>query len=160
MSDFDPYQNQDSFGSQPQGGMPTGQGDGSVWNAPPAALRAATKKEFLQMPENQSLRKQIRTAAIICYVCAGITLLVAIFAGSALSIIDVVILVGLGLGIHLAQSKVCAIVLAVYAVANVIITLVVNGSLGGWLIILAAVYACIATFKLDKAWNAYRNGMN
>lgn len=122
----------------------------------PIAPKAATKKEFLQLPENTKLRKNIRAAAIICYVCAGITLLAALGTGSYSTIVDVLILVGLGLGIHLAQSKACAIILTVYGAINVIVTLLVAGSLGGWLPLLAGIFGIVYTSRLSKAWKAYQ----
>lgn len=126
---------------------------GTVSHAP----TANTKKEFLQLPENAKLKKELRTSAIICYICAGITLLVGLFAAeNPYVFIDVALLVGLGLGIHLKQSKACAIALAVYAVINTVIGLASTGRFSGWLILLAGVYAVIYTFKLDKAWKQYR----
>ena len=121
------------------------------------APTANTKKEFLQLPENAKLKKELRTSAIICYICAGITLLVGLFAAeNPYVFIDVALLVGLGLGIHLKQSKACAIALVVYAVINTVIGLASTGRFSGWLILLAGVYAVIYTFKLDKAWKQYR----
>lgn len=117
--------------------------------------KAATKKEFLKLPENKKIRKEINGAAIICYICAGITLLVSLATGSFSSIVDVVILVGLGLGIHLAKSKVCAIILTVYGAINMIIITAANGSLGGWLPLAAGIFALVYTIKLSKAWKAY-----
>lgn len=86
--------------------------------------RCTTKKEFLMLPENKKLRSQIRGAAIICYICGGLTLLLMIISLNLMMLLDVAILVGLGLGVHLAYSRVCAILLAVYAVFSVIVGLV------------------------------------
>lgn len=121
----------------------------------PTAPKAATKKEFLKLPENTKMRREINGAAIICYVCAGITLLVALGSGSLASILDVLILVGLGLGIHLAQSKACAILLTIYASISVLITLIAYGRLAGWLPLVAGIAALVYTVKLSKAWKAY-----
>ena len=48
---------------------------GNTYGAP---QRAATKKEFLAFPENQKMKKEINTAAILCYICAGITFLISV----------------------------------------------------------------------------------
>ncbi len=118
----------------------------------------ATKKDFLNLPENKKLRSNINASGIICYICAGITLLVSVIAaGSIASLLDVLLLVGLGLGVHLAQNKVCAIILLVYACINTIISIVALGTFGGWLVLLAGIFATIYTIKLDKAWKAYRS---
>lgn len=148
--------------SQPGAGNGTGgQGGAAVYGAAygyDLPRRCATKKEFLALPENRKLRSQLRAAAIICYICAGITLVVAMMAMMVTSLVDVALLVGFGLGIHLAQSRVCAILLAVDAGLNMILSLVVNGTLGGWLIAVAAVFAILCTFKLEKQWKAYQAG--
>lgn len=118
--------------------------------------RCATKKEFLQLPENKKLRSQILGAAIICYISGGLTLLAMLLFTNPMMLLDVAILVGLGLGVHLAYSRVCAILLAVYAVFSVIVGIVVNGTVSGWLIIVAAVFAVLCTFNLEKSWKAYQ----
>lgn len=118
--------------------------------------RCATKKEFLMLPENKKLRSQIRGAAIICYICGGLTLLLMLVSMNLMMLLDVAILVGLGLGVHLAYSRVCAILLAVYAVFSVIVGIVVNGTVSGWLIVLAAVFAVLCTFNLEKGWKIYQ----
>ena len=120
--------------------------------------RALTKKEFLELPENIKLKKNIRSSAIICYVAALLSGVVGflVLDTGAFILLDVAILVGLGLGVHLKQSKVCSVLLLVYAVASCILNLISNGQASGWLIILAGVYAVGATFKLDKQWKAYQ----
>ena len=121
--------------------------------------RVTTKKEFLKLPENKKMRGEISGAAIICYVCAGITL----FAGIAMDLfpavlIDVAILVGMGLGIHLAQSRACAIILLGYSLLNLVLSIIQTGKPAGYLVVIAAVLAVIYTFKAEKAWKEYQQG--
>ena len=121
-----------------------------------ATQKVSTKKEFLQLPENEKLRKSINTSGIICYICAGISLLVGLFMLKSSSVlIDAILLIGLGLGVHLAKSRVCAIILLVYAAINTIYSIVTTGKFSGYIILLAAIYAVINTFKLEKAWKEY-----
>ncbi len=121
------------------------------------APKVATKKEFLDLPENISIKNMLKTSGIFCYICAGLTLIAGIvISGSWLSIIDFLILLVLGLFIHLKQSKVCAILLAVYSVVNVIISKIAFGKFQGWLIVLAGIFAVTSTFRLDKAWKEYQ----
>lgn len=108
-----------------------------------------TKKEFYKHPNVASVRSQIVGAGIFCYISAALSL---VFAGS---IIDALLILGLGLGIHLGKSRVCAIILTVYAVFNMIVTLL-EGTLSGWLILLAGIYAIIYTFKYQSAWEEYQ----
>lgn len=119
---------------------------------------AVTKKQFLTLPENRKIRTEIRSAGIICYICAGITLVLALISLQMTALLDVAILVGLGLGVHLAQSRACAILLTVYAGINMLITLVVLGRFGGWLVLLAGIFAIVYTFKFQKLWKAYQMG--
>ena len=118
--------------------------------------KVTTKKEFLALPENIQTGKMLKTSGIFCYVCAGLTLVLGLATGNYLSVVDFLILLVLGLFIHLRQSKVSAILLAVYSVINVIIGLIAFQKFQGWLIILAAVYAVTSAFKLDKAWKEYQ----
>lgn len=121
--------------------------------------KAETKKEFLELPQNSKIKKELRSNAIICYVCAGISLALALFVLKQPTIlIDVVLVLGLALGIHLKQSRVCAVLLCAYAVVNAIFGYVQNGKVSGYLILLAGIYSVITTFKIDKLWKSYRDG--
>lgn len=121
---------------------------------PPAPT---TKQEFLNLPENEKYYKSCRTSAIICYICAGATFILAVLVmGSAASLLDVGILIGLGLGIHLKQSKVCAIILLIYSIINIIYMLAAAGTFGGWLVLIAGISAVASTVNADKAWKQYQ----
>ena len=121
------------------------------------APAATTKQAFLAMPENAKMKRELFASAIICYICAVISLvMIVLVSKNFLGLVDVAILAGLGLGIHLKQSKVCAIILLVYAVVNAVLMTLQNGTLSGWLPLIAGIYAVIYTLKLDKAWKAYQ----
>ena len=124
--------------------------------APFYAPKVSTKKEFLDLPENKKMKSEIKASAIIAYICAGVTLLVTLVSGNMFSLLDVVILLVLGLLIHLRQSRACAIILLVYSLINVVYTIISTQSFGGYLIVIAGIFAVIYTFKLDKAWKAYQ----
>ena len=149
---FSPYtaQQANAMGGQPYG--QPGYPDGGQGFSP----RCATKKEFLQLPENKKLRSQLLGTAIICYISGGLTLLLMLFSMNLMMLLDVALLVGLGLGVHLAYSRVCAILLAVYAVFSVLVGIVVSGTVSGWLIVIAAIFAVLCTFNLEKGWKAYQ----
>ena len=121
-----------------------------------AAPRAATLKEFLKLPENKKIRRQINGAAIICYICAAITLGLMAAAEEPSMLLDVAIVLVMGLLIHTTKSKVCAVILLVYAVINTVIVLVSTQQFGGWLLLVAGACAVSATFRLDKLWKAYQ----
>lgn len=111
-----------------------------------------TKDQFYKHPNVAYARTQIRAAAIISYVVAGISL---VFGGMGV-IIDVLLIIGLGLGIQLLRSRVCAVILTVYGVWNTIWVTLSTGTLGGWWILLAGIYAIIYTFKYQGAWTEYQ----
>ena len=69
----------------------------------------------------------------------------------------IILVLACSLLIHLLQSRVAAIVLAAYAVLNVVVTSVSNGRFSGWWVALVGVYAVIYTFKFQKAWKDYQN---
>lgn len=122
-----------------------------------AGTTRMTKKEFDQCESIKPIAKNIRASAIIAYVIGAISLVAnVILGGNVFGILDVVIVVGLGLRIQFAKSRVCAVILGVYSVFNLIYMLVLTGRPGGWLIIICAVYAIMYTFKYQKAWNAYQ----
>lgn len=121
------------------------------------APKVATKKEFLKLPENKKIRSEINGSAIVAYVCAGVTLLAGILTGGfPYVLIDVAILVGLGLGIMLAQNRACAVILFAYALLNMIVGIAQNGTPSGYLVVIAGVLAIIYTFKAEKLWKQYQ----
>lgn len=104
-----------------------------------------TKKEFNECANIKSITKNITAAAIIAYVIGAITF-----------IVNVMIVVGLGLGIHLAKSRACAVIITAYSIINFIYVILLAGMPGGWLIIVCGVYSIIYTFKYQNAWNKYQ----
>lgn len=132
---------------------------GQTYAQPVAAPKAATKKEFMKLPENKKLRSELNAAAIITFVCAGITLLSGFVTGNWSILIDVAIMVGLGLGIMLSYSRVCAVLLLVYGLLNVVVGLVQNGVPSGYLIVIAGVLAVIYAFKAEKLWKQYQQNL-
>ena len=115
------------------------------------------REQFDQHPLVQKYCKNIRVSAIVMYVCAGITLLANVVAAQNIAgLLDVAILVGLGLGVHLARSRVCAYITLAYGVFNLIYMLVEYHIPGGYLVILGAVCAVGATSQYWKAWKNYQ----
>lgn len=115
------------------------------------------RKDFINNYADPSLRKEIRNYAILCYVCAGLSLVVAALVNWA-GILDALILLGLSLGMHLGRSKVCAILILVMGAASMIINLIVAGKIAGWLVLLAGIFAVKVFNKADKHYKAYLEG--
>ena len=70
-----------------------------------------SKKDFLKLEQNKSIRTGIIVSAILCYVSAGITTLAGLLGSSigginfnAFVLVDAAAILALGLFIHLKQS--------------------------------------------------------
>lgn len=116
-----------------------------------------TRNEFLKTPEQSQNRKNIISCAICGYVVAGISLILNVFIlGNYLGVIDFLFLVVMALLIQLIQSRVAAVLLALYSIANTIVTAISLGRPGGWLLVVIGIFAVYYTFKFQKAWKEYR----
>ena len=140
----------------------------SVQNAPlqnvplrtePVQEKPVDFKDFLTRFAPEEVRKSLRSASILAYACAGISAVANLVLGYPLGLIDVAILLGLALGMHLGKSKICAILLLIAAVVEVAYTLAITGNFGGWLWILAGVSGVMAFAKADKMYKQYQNGV-
>lgn len=147
----------DSFNMGAPAGQPAAGGYGA--NAVPGGQARLTKDQFYKHPNIDPVRKQIRGSGIVCYVVAGISLVLSVLSGGFWgffdAMLDVLLLVGLGLGIQLGKSRACAIVLTVYGAINTILVTIQTGSVGGWWSLAAGIYAIIYTFKYQNAWAEY-----
>lgn len=128
---------------------------GNPYAAPNQVPQGMSKHDFYHSPICKKYRGNIIASSVLIYVCVGINLLLIALLQNYTSLIDAAIMLGLGLAIHLAQSRVCSILLCVYGVINTIIVFLSSGEFGGWLILVAAIYAIVATFQYQSAWNKY-----
>ena len=81
-----------------------------------------TRREFLKTDEMTKIRKNIYSCAIAGYIMAVISFILNVVVfGEYFGIADSVLLIILCLIIHLLQSRVAAVILAVYGVANMIL---------------------------------------
>ena len=151
-------QAQPEFGNNYEAAQPTAAfaGNPSVLQ-PPVDRRSVSKKEFIEKYAPVNLKKQINSAAILCYICCAITIGFSFFTNEYwyYSLIDVAILLGLALGMHLGKSKVCAILLLIVSILECVITVVTMGTVSGWWLILASFYAVSAFNKLGKEYNQF-----
>lgn len=113
-----------------------------------------SRKEFINKYVQPSLRKNITNIAILCYVCSGLTFIVSCLT-NPYGIIDALILGGLALGMHLAKSKVCAIIILVLSIIEAIYSLKVGSFPFWWLI--AGISAVITFNKIDNQYKQFLN---
>ncbi len=110
----------------------------------------ADKKEFLKKYAPESFYKNLRINAIIGYVLCGINVLVAL--ANPFAFLDVAIFLGLLLGMHLGKSKGCAIGILVYAIFGVVLNLIVNHVLAGYLWLIVGGYSVALFGNMDKLY--------
>ena len=113
-----------------------------------------TKAEFTGLPAMKTCKSNIVTCGIVLYILGAINIGIQVFTGNLP--VDGIILILLGLGIHLAKSRVCAILCTIYGAFNVIYMVATTGRVAGWWILLVAIYALIYTFKYNSAWSKYQ----
>lgn len=126
----------------------------SVASAASAAYM--TKKEFWDALDKKE-RSSIMSASIMCYISAGLTMIMGIVSMNFFVLIDVMLVAGLGLWLQLSKSTVAAILLTIYAAYNTIFSLVTMGTPGGWLVLLAGICAIVGCVRFNKAYKAQRN---
>lgn len=121
-------------------------------NMPPVG-EFVSKSDYLKKYSSQEFRKGIKTAAIIAYSLCGVVAVTILL--SPLAILDLVVYLGLTLGMHLAKNKICAYGILGYGILGCILGLILNGSFTGWGWIALGFYAIKLFNKEEKAYNAY-----
>ena len=66
-----------------------------------------TKSEFWKNAVPKNVKGQVVTAAVFAYISAAMTLVLGFLTGNFLVLIDVLLVLGLGLGVHLAEPGLC-----------------------------------------------------
>lgn len=122
------------------------------FNMPPMG-EMVSKSDYLKKYSSNDFRKGIKTAAIIGYVLCGIVALTILV--TPLAIIDLVVYLGLTLGVHLAKNKICAFGILGYGVLGCILGLILSGSFTGWGWIALGGYLISLFTKEEKAYNAF-----
>ena len=131
---------QNPYNGQPQFNNAQQYPYGNPYAAPNQVPQGMSKHDFYHSPLCKKYRGNIIASSVIIYICVGINLLLIAFLHTYTSLIDVAIMLGLGLAIHLAQSRVCSILLCVYGVINTIYVFLSSGTFGGWLILVAGIF--------------------
>ena len=109
-----------------------------------------TRKEYLKEYAGPEFKRHLKGAAILGYVCAGINAAFAVL--NPLAIVDALLILGLTLGMHLGRSKGCAIGLLVYSAISMVLGLITNGTISGWLILLVGIFGVVIFNKAGKRY--------
>lgn len=118
--------------------------------------RRLSQTEFYQHMVMRKARTDITVSAIMVYITCAFSVLLRVLLGRGLFSLDILLVLGLGLGIQLCKSRGCAVALSVYVVINMLyMWFVVGGRYSGWLMIWAAYDAVRGTFAFQEAWKEY-----
>lgn len=80
------------------------------------------RKAFCQHPNTRHISKQLKVCGIILYILGIINFWNYLVIGViAMAFFELILWIGLGMGIHLKQSRVCAIVVTVIGALNMIV---------------------------------------
>lgn len=118
-------------------------------------MEPISKREFYAKYANKRDQRNIRWAAILAYVCAAASLALGMLLKNYSILIDVALIVGFALGVQFARSRVCAVLLLVYACLSTILTLISTGQVTGWWLIVVGIWAIIGTFNFHKDYQKY-----
>jgi len=124
----------------------------------PADAPAGLSKRVFQRKYSEGGRSCM-VAAIIGYISAGATLLVAfsgMLDGSIYMLIDVAIILVPTLLVDIIKSRIAAIAMLGYGLFNLISYLINSGEFRGWILVLAGVAAVFGAFKCAKEWREYQ----
>ena len=114
-----------------------------------------TKKEFIEKYAS-SLKDDLKKAAIAGYICSGISAVFGLIIMNPFVIFEVMILVGLLLGMHLGKSKACAIIYLCIACLDCLVSIVAYGRPSGWIVIIAGIAAVVTFGKIDKQYKEFK----
>ena len=115
-----------------------------------------TKKQLIQYPAFSKERTNFTGAIIVGYLSTFITFAFAMFSQQYSMLVDVVLILGLTLGIQFKYSRVCSVILFVYSIINTIGGFISSGRFTGLLIVAGGYCAVRASFSFAKAWKEYQ----
>ena len=110
------------------------------------------KSEYLKNHASESFYKTIKVCAIISYVMTGLNAL-SILANFWI-ILDVALLLGLTIGVHIYKNKGCAVGLLAYGIFSCAMGILNAGMLTGWMWIVIPIIYLVQFSKAEKEYKA------
>lgn len=107
-----------------------------------------TWKEFME--NHESFNKTIKVVAIISYVLIGLNALTILF--NFWVVIDIAILLGCTLGVHVFKMKGWAFALLAYGIFSVIVGILSSAGPTGWMWIVFAIIYLVQFNKVEKEY--------
>ncbi len=124
-----------------------------------------TKQEFWKLKTPKYIRIWVLLGAVLCYVTAALTLVVAVSIGWAF-LLDACIALTLGLGIQVKKSRICSVMIMAYYIGSKLLQYKVgfNGmnlaAIAMVVLFLIAYALCIyGTFQYQKLWKQYQDSL-
>lgn len=133
----------------------------SAWEGIPRSQesRPLTRKEFFKHGVMRRHRDYLSGAAIAIYFCTLCSFVASFSFSNIAGVFDSLLVLGLGIGMQLGRSRVCAVILALTGALNVIGTLF-TGAVGLFgvkgLLFVASILGVKETFEMNEAWNTYQ----
>ena len=119
------------------------------FGAAPASL-----KEYITNYADEKTRKNMRIYTIIVYVLAAINLAIALMNETLP--LDAIILAGLAFWYQRTYSMTSVIILLGYSILSMVLSLLLTGSINGWLILVIAVALFTTTKKAQKDFEEFQ----
>lgn len=117
-------------------------------------------KDYIKRFAPQKIKQSLRNAAILSYVCAGCTAIATAVIGNYFGLIDVIVFLALTLGMHLGKNKICAYLMLLLSVIEIIYAVVVTGQYGGIFWLFASAFAVNTFKKAEKLYGEYLSLLN
>ncbi len=114
----------------------------------------ANLKEFVLQFGDEKTQRTMRFTSTALYILAGINAVFGVLAGTFP--FDAVLLAVMGFWYQKEYSNTCAVVFLAYAVLSMVLSLLLSGTISGWLILILAVLVFSTTQKAQKAFEQYR----
>ena len=97
----------------------------------------------------------MNSVGIIGYILAAINLIISIVSMNPNGIVDVVLIAGLSLGIHIGKSRICAILFLIYGAINLIVMTAHYGRPAGYWGLILGICAIREFYKAHKQYKNY-----
>ncbi len=114
-----------------------------------------SKKEFIKNYASASVKRDVKAAAVIGYVCAAVTFVFSCFF-NPYGIIDALILAAVSLGMHLSYNKVFAVLLLILSLIEFAVAMIEGMTPPVWWLV-AGILAVYSFRKFDKEYKTFKS---
>ena len=111
-----------------------------------------TKAEYRKEYAPAQLYKSIRGMCIALYIFLGLSAVLS-FLVNPFALVEIAVVIGLTLGVHLVKSKGCVIAILVYSCISCVVGIVTSGTPSALLWIALSISMLMSINKVDKHYN-------